>query len=372
MKILFSATVLSHIKAFHLPYIDYFIDRGHSVSVIAKNDSEDAVKELKKRNVEIINIDIERSIFTLKTIKSYNQIHSFLKNNNFDLITTHTPIISILTRLANHKLNKNKMMYTAHGFHFYKGGGKLKNIVFRSLEKYFSKYTDALVTMNNEDYNSAKSFHMKKLYKVNGIGVDTKHYTPENSNDIRLELGLQENEIGLVYLAELSDRKNQNFILSNWNKIQSKNDKIKLFLVGDGNNKEAYINFIKDNNLKNIELLGYRADVQDILYSMDGVVLLSKHEGLPRCLLEGMALNKMLIASDIRGNNDLIENNKNGYLIKLTDDKKLIHILGDIVNNKEKVKILGNYNKNLISKYDINNVLNEHIVIYKDMLGDKL
>lgn len=369
MKILFSASVYRHLAAFHIPYMQYFLNNGHEVYAVAKDDGNKNV--IENLGVKCIDIDIERSPFKLSNIKAYFQLKSILRINNFDLITTHTPFISFLIRLVN--MNHTKLIYTAHGFHFYKGGSVVKNTLYKNMERFAAKFTDEIAVMNEEDYKSAQQFFNKEnVHFINGIGVNLSEYNAvniDNHTSIREELGLDSNDIIISYVAEMSKRKNQVYLLKNWKKITYKCPRAKLVLIGSGEMGEVYKEYVANHNLEGVIFAGYRQDIKEIIYQSDIVALLSTQEGLPRCVLEGMALHKPLIVSHIRGNTDLVQNGINGFTIELDNDEELIDKFITLIQNKNLRHNMGLNNEQIKERYSETTVLEQMKCIYDKVLS---
>lgn len=369
MKILFSASVYRHLAAFHIPYIQYFLNNGHEVYALAKDDGNKGV--IENLGVKCIDIDIERSPFKLSNIKAYFQLKNILRTNHFDLITTHTPFISFLIRVVN--LKHTKLIYTAHGFHFYKGGNVVKNKLYKSMEKIAAKFTDEIAVMNEEDYKSAQLFFNKEnVHFINGIGVNLNEYNTVNIDEhsnIREELGVDSDDVVISYVAEMSKRKNQLYLLKNWNKITYKCPRAKLVLIGNGEMEEVYKDYVANHNLKGVIFAGYRQDIKEIIYQSDVVALLSTQEGLPRCVLEGMALHKPLIVSRIRGNKDLVQNGFNGFTIGLDDDEELIDKFITLIQNKNLRHNMGLNNEKIKERYSETTVLEQMKCIYDKVLS---
>ncbi|MEB7806287.1 MULTISPECIES: glycosyltransferase family 4 protein [Mammaliicoccus] len=371
MKILFSASVYRHLVAFHKPYIQYFLNQGHEVFAIAKDDGNK--DQIENMGVTCLEIDIERSPFKIKNFKAYNQLKNILREHNFDLITTHTPFISFIIRIIN--ANKSKLIYTAHGFHFYKNGNFLKNLLYKSMEMYAAKYTDELIVMNQEDYTNAKTFFKEEnLHLINGIGVDLDLYNPRNikdSSDIRNELDFDNNDILISYIGEMSKRKNQMYLLENWENIQLKCPQAKLLLIGNGELEKEYRKYVKSKNLGSVYFLGYRTDIKEIIYQSDIVTLLSVQEGLPRCILEAIALHKPIVVSDIRGNTDLVQNGFNGFTVNLASNNELVDKFISLIQNKKLQNRMGSNNKSLKEKYSEKTVLEQMDKIYNKVLNEE-
>ena len=173
---LFVASVESHLKAFHVPYLKYFKEKGFEVSTAAKG--ENVIPYVDKH----YNIEFDRSPYSTKNIACYRSLKNLIRENEYHIIHCHTPAASVLTRLAARKARKNGtvVIYTAHGFHFFKGAPR-SSVLFMLVEKWLSKRTDHLITINQEDFNALRLHHFRQGagYKVRGVGVDASRFIPQ-------------------------------------------------------------------------------------------------------------------------------------------------------------------------------------------------
>ncbi len=268
----------------------------------------------------------------------------------------------VLTRIAARKSKHSKVIYTAHGFHFYKGAPKRNWILYYPIEKILARNTDVLITINNEDYNIAKrKFKTKKIYKFDGVGVDeSKFNTKEkiNREEYLKEISLKKKDYVFLSIGELNENKNQIMQLNAMKIVVKKCPNARLLIAGDGCLKSFYYNYIYENDLENcVRLLGYRKDISKILKCVDCVISTSKREGLPVNLIEAMFCNKPIIASNIRGNIDLIDDES---VFSLDDVDELAK---KMTNNIEENKIMQNYD---IEKYKIENILRKYEFIYNE------
>lgn len=367
-KVLLVATVQSHIAQFHNPLIEMLNSKNVQIDVAARNNLTEK-NGLKIENVnEIYDIPFSRNPISKINIKAYKKLEKLILENDYDTIHCNTPVGGILTRLVkkNNRNIKAKIIYTAHGFHFYKGC-PLKNwLIYYPIELYFSKYTDALITINDEDYLIAKNkMHAKITKKINGVGIDIKSFKIddiEGQNKICQELKIKEQETNFVSIGELNKNKNQIMQIEAMNEIVKKYPNTHLFMLGNGPLREEYLEKIRQMNLeKNIKLLGYRRDIKNILAVVDSLISTSKREGLAVNILEGLASGKIVIASDNRGNRPAIKNGKTGFLI--TNKKELIDNMENVINNKEELK-------NRMKK-EIENTIKEYsIEVVKEQLED--
>ena len=249
------------------------------------------------------------------------------------------------------KKTHTKVIYTAHGFHFYHGA-PLKNwVLFYPIEKHLSRYTDILITINKEDYNRAKEkFKSSQIFYVPGIGVDIEKINMccVDIEHKRTELGLKENDIMLLSVGELSERKNHEAVIRALNVLN--NDKIKYFIVGKGQLKEYLENLISDMNLQNqVTLLGFRTDVLELCKSADIFIFPSLQEGLPVALMEAMACKTIVLCSAIRGNTDLI--NKYEYIFNQDDYNDIVLKMKNIIGERTREEILKIYSKQIEDNY---------------------
>lgn len=375
-KVLFIATVQSHIMNFHIPYLKYWQDKGYEVHVATNMDTQ------KYRNIQEvicdikwINIDFERNPFCKNTLIALNQLIKLMKRYRYDLIHVHTPVGGILGRLAAKIVNIKNVVYTAHGFHFYKGAPIQNWLIYYPIEKIMARYTDIIITMNEEDYQISKSRFKTRIrgniFKVNGVGIDLKKYNVDSRKDFNFKtnLGLKEDDFIISVVAELSERKNHIQLIKSIEKLKDTYPNIKALFVGDGCLYNDIKEYIENKKMQeNIILLGFRNDVERILNISDVLALFSYQEGLPKNIMEGMVAGKPIICTKIRGNKDLIKDGINGYLVDVNDIEDTISKIEYMYKNKKEIVQFGEKSKLLIHEYSIENVMKEIDSIYKNLI----
>lgn len=319
-KALYVATVDVHIKTFHIPYLKLLHDNGYEVHVATNGNEEIQYCDVKHQ------ICIERSPFKLRNIKAIGQLKKIIDKEKFDIIHCHTPMGSVVTRLAAKKARKKdntRVIYTAHGFHFYKGAPKLNWIMFYPVEWYLSKYTDTLITINKEDFELAKNKFSERCHDIQyvpGVGIDEKKFdiklTEKEKNELRESIGLKKDDFVLTCVARLDKNKNQGFLIEVMERLTKKHDNIHLLLVGPDELNGYYQKIADEKKLSNnVHFLGRREDVPELLTITDVVVSSSLREGLPVNVMEAFAAGKPVVALKCRGMEDLIEDGKNGYVV---------------------------------------------------------
>lgn len=362
-KALYVATVDIHIKSFHLPYLKLLKDMGYEVHVATNGYEEFPNCDVKH------TICIERSPYKFNNIKAIKQLKEIIKKEKFDIIHCHTPMGSVVTRLAAKKSRKNgtKVIYTAHGFHFYKGAPIINWLLFYPVEKYLAKYTDTLITINNEDYQLAKrkfSRRCKNIEYVPGVGIDPEKFnfslTEKEKMELRKSLGLKKDDFVMIYPARLDKNKNQGFLIDCMELLIKGHKDIHLLLPGKDELNGYYQKKVKEKHLENnIHFLGFRDDIPKLMKISNLALSSSLREGLPINLIEAMCCNLPIVALECRGVSDLITGD-NSCLVKNDNKNKIYSYILTFKNNN----INFNYDKKKIKKYYISFVKDELKKIY--------
>jgi len=369
-KVLFVATVSSHIKAFHIPYLKHFQELGWETHVACNAATGyETSAETVNTTVQIPhcdffhNISFQRSPLKSQNWNAYKQLKKIIDGNHFDIIHCHTPVGGAIGRLAAQAARKRgtRVFYTAHGFHFYKGAPKKNWIIYYPIEKFLARYTDCLITINNEDYELAtsKCFKAKRIEKVNGVGIDLSRFSvpldPEQRSFKRHSLGIQDDEIVLLSVGELSDRKNHQIVIKALSEL--KNPKIKYLICGTGELREQLEHLIESLGLKNqVYLMGFQKPV-DIFYQISDIfVFPSLQEGLPVAVMEAMASGLPVIASNIRGNCDLVFK-KGGELFDLHGDSSLVQAISCRITHEDQRSSEGAFNQKTAKQFSVEKVV---------------
>ena len=376
-----TATVPSMIGQFNMDNIQILQKLGYEVDVACDFNDRSVwtdqrvnafIEELEKKHIRHFQIDYSRNPLDIKSsVKAYKQLYELFTERRYVFSHCHTPVASVLCRIVAHKM-KVKCIYTAHGFHFFKGA-PLKNwLVFYPIEKFLSHWTDSLITINKEDYERArKSFHSKNVEYVPGIGIDTKRIANIkcDGEEIRKKLGVSNSDIMLFSVGELSNRKNHEVVIRIIKKIDNPN--IKYYIAGQGSLESELLKIIENENLQNqVFLMGFRTDVIELCKACDIFVFPSKQEGLPVALMEAIACKVPVICSRIRGNVDLVLNDK--YIFGCNSIEELEMILAECIGKdiKEKFKNSIDENYNNLKKFDIENIRKKMNSIYVKMNSD--
>ena len=366
-KVLYVTTVSRTINAFLIPHINMLLDNGYEVHCACSIDKP-VDKELQRKGVKIFEVPFSRNPLGIGNIKAFIKLEELQRINNYDIVHVHTPIAAIYGRLLKLSFPNLRTIYTAHGYHFLKGGSKLGWILYYPIEKIMAKFTDVIININKEDYEITKErLKPKKCYLLNGVGLDLREYKKLSSKEIqekRKEFGLNDKDFVVLMIAEINKNKNHIQLINAMDILKDKYPNIKVLCIGDGTLKESVEKQINLKNLQNnIFMLGYRLDVNKLINISDIGILLSYREGLPRNIMEFMACGRKVIATDIRGCRDLVCNDNVGTLVKVGDYEETARAI-------EKYYILNDKSFEVseeIKKYDINNVNIELLKIYEDI-----
>jgi len=357
-KAMVIATVYSFVSHFEKNDIKILQELGYEV-VVATN-YEGYKGELEDLNVEKLDIPFTRSPISLKNIKAFSKLNKYLKENKVDLIHCHTPVGGVAGRILG-KLNKvSRIIYTAHGFHFFDGAPKINWLIYYPIEKILSKFTDTLITINKEDYERAKTFYSKNVEYIPGVGVDVEKIQSikVDKEQKRKELGLSMKDIVLLSVGELNDNKNHITPIRALAEIKNKN--IKYLIAGKGPLENHLKEEIKKLGLEDlVKLLGYRKDIYELNKISDIFIFPSKREGLSVALMEALVCGLPVICSNIRGNRDFFIGQDNYKLIN-NEIESYHKIILDIVKNIPlNLKI-----DSILSKINIFSIKNQMKKIY--------
>lgn len=294
---------VANFQKFNRPFMRMMSDKGWTVHYASAGEEE--IKDAD----EAFTVDFARSPIRIdKHIKAYRQLKKILENNHYDIIHTHTPVGSVITRLAARQARKNgtRVIYTAHGFHFYKGAPLTNWLLWYPIEKIMAHYTDDIITINTEDYERAKRKLKTRIHYTPGVGVDPKKFqikmTKKERNTYRATLGLKPDDFVMIYVAEINKNKNQKgLLLGKAEEIKSDPKKHILLVGADSLNGKIQKLAQKLNVENNMHFLGYRKDIPQLLKISDLYVSTSKREGLPVNILEARCSGLSIEASMTRG-----------------------------------------------------------------------
>lgn len=362
-KVLFVATITGHIKSFHIPYLKWFKEQGYEVHVASSGDEE--IPYCDKH----FNLNFARFPIKLQNIKVYKELKNIIEENKYEIIHCHTPVGGVITRLAARNARKKyntKVIYTAHGFHFYKGAPAINWMIYYPIEKYLARYTDCLITINQEDYERAKRKikKAKSIKHVHGVGFNTERLDIVPEKNYKEKMNCNKDDIIFCYVAEINKNKNQAMIVKCIKEIKKDYPNIKVFLAGKDNSNGKLEELIVQEGIKDdIILLGNRDDIGKLLSITDIYLASSLREGLPVNIMEAMYKKLPIIAMDNRGHRALIKNEKSGIIIK--SEEMMKEKIIELIDDEKQRAYLGTNAYQDVQQFKIDNVIKEMVQIYE-------
>jgi glycosyltransferase involved in cell wall biosynthesis len=379
-KLLIATTIPETIYAFLLPYAQHFRREGWIVDGMAYNISRfGACTDSFDR---VWDIDWSRNPLSPQNFrKALPQICEIVAQGQYDLVHVHTPVAAFVTRCALRRLRLRrnvKVIYTAHGFHFYKGGPLLKNLAFGAMEKLAGAWTDYLVVINQEDEAAAHRYRLvppQRVVYMPGIGVDLTRYDKQQVQGsaiaaVRAEMGLGEADRLFLAIAELAPRKRSLDILQAF--AQLKHPNVHLAFAGSGPLQNMLQQAASDLQLQErVHFLGLRQDIATLIRASVATVLVSRQEGLPRSVMESLALEVPVIGTNIRGTRDLIQGDC-GLLVEVGNINSIAIAMGRVLENPQEALAMGHRGRTQMETFGLQHTLALHQSLYSKALSSSL
>lgn len=368
-RVLVLGSVASMIDQFTLPNIELLMHMGYEVDVACNfkegntcSDEEvrQLIRRLKKMKVRYFHVDFARDVTKLsQNGKAFRQVKRLLKKNDYAFLHCHTPIGGVVGRIAG-KLTGTKVIYTAHGFHFYKGAPLLNWILYFPVEWLCAYWTDVLITINTEDYRFAKKWMKAKTVKyIPGIGVDVCKFQGNSVDKAakRIEIGVPEDAVMLFSVGELNENKNHETVIR---ALRGMN--VYYVIAGRGNKEEELKKLAQSLGMSDrVKLLGFRTDIGELDKAADAFVFPSYREGLSVSLMEAMASGLPCAVSRIRGNTDLIDE-EGGELFDPHDVSQVRAAVRTLLQRD--LETMGAYNAHKVRNFSTQKVLRRLEKIY--------
>ncbi len=361
-KILLTCTDLMAVQ-FFTEHIRYWHEKGYCVDLVCSpvdgrvNDLVNFFSDIK--NGSIKTVALNRSPFKLSNLKGFLQLRKIARKEQYDIVVTNEPVMGFLTRLAFAGKKETKVIYIAHGFHFYKGGPKISNLIYKVIEGFAAHFTDSLVTINKEDFEAAKEFRLKKngmFHQIPGIGVNTSRFYKSSKDEcieIRKELGLSGDDFVVAVIGELNDNKNQEAIIRAIASLKDKCLGLKALIMGKGEKAECLENLSNELNVDDrVQFLGYRSDVDRILSVCDLGVSASIREGLGLNIIEEMASGLPIVASENRGHKEIVTEDS-GVLVQATSFDGFAEAILSFYKSPEKCEVVSKNNFERCKQFDV-------------------
>ncbi|MBE5740900.1 MAG: glycosyltransferase family 4 protein, partial [Clostridiales bacterium] len=322
---------------FHKPLVKVLHEHGIEVHVAAKDNLAEKNGLRLDFAEKVFDVPFSRSPKSPSNLKALKMLKKIIAEGQYDLIQCNTPMGGIITRLAAKKARKKgtKVVYMAHGFHFYKGGSKKAWMFFYPIEKHFAKKCDTLITITKEDYALASKKFKTNVVHMHGVGVSEERYhvvdDEATQQVMREKENIRQDEFVILCTGELNKNKNQTTLLRAAAQVKEQIPTLKVLLAGNGPLREELETKVKEYGLEQtVRFLGYRTDLENVVPIADLIVSCSKREGLPLNIIEAMLCKKPIVASINRGHSELIRDGESGYLFQAGDWETLATRILDV------------------------------------------
>ncbi len=368
MKILM---VTNRVKTYALGFQNVIIplqQLGHEVFWAA--DFSNFIGEISQIDCHIRQIDIVSYPFHKTNLKALKQIKEIIRVDHIDAVQCSTPIGGALGRIAAFQCGIRNIIYTAHGFLFFKGAPLINRTIYKLEEMILSRITDALITINPEDYEAAKQLHLRKrgnLFMVHGAGVKIGEIVNIDKDNKRLSVGIPLDSCVIISAGDLNLNKNNHVIIKALGVLRNPN--IYYLVCGVGPEEQNLRKLANKCGVKNnVLFLGYRTDMAELLKISDVFVMPSFREGVPRSLLEAMDLEKPCVGSKTRGIADLIVDGSGGFTCNPHKPNDFAEVLSKLINDKTLCESMGKFNHQKAKNFSYEIVRNEYLDIYSKIL----
>lgn len=363
-KVLILASVASMIDQFNMQNIYILKDQGYEVHVAAnfeygstssKQRITEFKNELEQLDIRYYHVNFSRKISDISSnIKAYKQIKDLMLKERYDFLHCHSPIGGVCGRLAAHS-TKTAVIYTAHGFHFFRGGPIKNWVLYYPIERLLAHFTDVLITINKEDFGLVKkSFKAKKLEYIPGVGLNTSLFggVVFEREAKRQEIGVPHDAIMLISVGELGSRKNHETPIRALARANKKN--LYYVICGKGDLDQYLKNLSTDLGIADrVLLIGFRTDIVELCKISDIYVLPSQREGLGIAGLEGMAAGLPLISSYINGIRDYTKDGETGCCLEPFDVDGFAGAMDKLAGDAGLRKKIGNHNLEVVKNFDV-------------------
>jgi len=367
MNILYVTTIGGTMNFFK-NFVAELVRNNHNVEIACNKNSSPVSEYFEELGCVVHQISCARSPLDKGNIKAIKELKKLVSEKHYDIVHCHTPIAAACTRIACRKARKNgtKVIYTAHGFHFYKGAPKKNWMLFYPIEKLCAKWTDLLVTINKEDYERAKKkFKAKAVEYVPGVGIDVNKFANAVTDRSlkRSEADIPEDSLLLLSVGELNKNKNQETVVRAVAEL--KDERIHYALAGSGPNANYLTELSASLGIADkVHLLGHRADIPELCKAADIFVHPSFREGLPVSVMEAMASGLPVIGSRIRGVSDLLEGSGDVTLCAPDCVRDWTEAIAAFAGNADLRAKIGSLNSQKAQNWEVKNINEIMINLY--------
>jgi len=360
-----------------LPLIERLRCEGFDVA----GASEPAESPDFELTVPLHPIPFSRRLLTLRHLRALFALVRLLRRERFDVVHLHTPIASVLGRVAAWLARVPRVVYTAHGFPFHDGTPRWLRWAMVTVERFLCRrMTDVLFVQSREDLETADAEGIRGRRGDAiwiGNGVNTERFRPGRDESVRAEFGLDLEAPVAVFVGRPIREKGLPELLQAFARVREQLPGARLLLIGatmmgSGNpdGLEEVRGWVNDWGIEDaVHLAGMRTDVERLLRGADLLVLPSHREGMPRSILEAMATGLPVVATDIRGCREEVVDGETGLLVAIHDPVRLADAILRILDDPEKRRAMGDAGRRRVEElFDEEKVLDRQIEVFRRLL----
>lgn len=366
MKILHLCAIGATAEILLRPQIDYLLSRQLSVEIACSPGSE--VKQLQQQGYVVHPVQIDRQISPVLNLKSIYQLTKLMQQQRYDLVHVHTPIAAVLGRIAAKLAGVKRIVYTAHGFPFHDQSSPSQYFFFSTIEKIIASITDLILTQNYEDIATAQKLNLcppeKICYLGNGVDIDRfkqERLDPICQRQLRESLSIPTNALVVGTIGRLTRKKGSGYLIEAAAKLLPQFPNLHILVVGGQLSTDPepfYTELVERIHTLGIEnhvtLAGERNDTPELLGLLDIFTLPTyTHEGLPRSILEAMAMGLPVVTTDIRGCREAVVHGETGLVVPPQNSEDLAAALEKLLSDSALRQALGRAScKRVEAQYD--------------------
>jgi len=374
---------------FRLPIMLKMVEKGWKVYAICPKGKVSC--KFNDYGIEHINFSLERrSLNPFAEVYTIYKLYKILKNLKVDILNTFTSKPNIYGTLAGRLSRIPIIINLVEGLGSFYVEDNLKAKLIRKiieiLYTFSFRISNKVIVINPDDMFyliKKRILQEKKAFLIKSVGVDTNEYSREKIDNIIIKslqknLNLNDNQIIVLMIARLLIHKGVLEYIKAAEILKEKyKKKVEFLLVGDfepGNlynvSKDILDSYIKKRTVK---ILGWRDDIKDLLALCDIFVLPSYYrEGIPRTILEAESMGKPIVTTNTIGCKEVVENEKNGYLVPIKDVQALSDAIEKLILDSDLRKKYGNYSRQkAVNEYEINKIIEKYMELYKTLLNEK-
>jgi glycosyltransferase involved in cell wall biosynthesis len=312
------------------------------------------VEKIREEGFNFHSVPISRSYNVPAHLNSLRAVRKLIHKERFDIVHTHTPIASLIGRFAARLCGVPLILYTAHGFYFHDRMSPLARRVFAGLERAGGLCTDYIFTVSGEDLASALSLHIIAENKIEhtGNGIDLDRFNPTRFTGmrdvIRGRLGITPERPVVCIVGRLVREKGYIELVRAVETLGRSIPDVLVLVVGgalESDHDDASKQIMQEVAERGLDdrfrFLSFRSDVEELLYASDVFTLPSYREGLPVSVMEAMAMELPVVATNIRGSREMIRDGVSGILVEVGDIDALADALASLLVDEAKRKEMG-------------------------------